>query len=701
MKTALVLVLVVSSAIMLAIPAEGGSADVGPFSGKAGDGEKDNLKAEYYTHSNGVYRPAIYIYLDDVPAIQASVTISTNPVQKIEPVGTRSQFAVYLDRPLDMSGSPYHLMLNVFGKGDYIADCYIHVYGSYSVVTFDPNGGSGTMEPVEIGSGSYVLPSCGFMPPDGMMFDCWMADGVRYSVGDTIGIDSDTVVLAVWKVDNGGTHQIGITVSPFGSGAVTGAGAYRSGETATLKASAGSGYSFIGWFLDGAMVSDSPSYAFIVTSDASFTAKFVRSGTDVFVYSVTYVANGGYDAPAKQFKTSSMSGATLNLSQSVPKHSELSFKGWSDSPGGQVRYLPGDAVTLYSSRPDLILYAVWGEKSSPSSITVQYDSLTIPVGSSVTLTAEVVPADSDHGTLVWSSSDESIAVVSQDGTITALKEGTAVITVSTIDGSVYAQCSVNVVGSGDVVGTIGTDGGGSVEHNLIEDDDGNTTVGNPIVVVVGESGSITYDQEKLVMDAANNLVDSGEGPEIVVITTSSPVGIPWSIFNIVSENHGSLTVVEGNVTLFFSSEVLRGMGVQHAELVICVVPMLLTEVGVDVSNLPNCSIYDIYITINGTRVSMSFPAPVIVAVDYELEEGLHPGRLYVYHLDPEPMEKVQFEFVDGIGVTFGVMHFSLYAVGHENESKICIVWAFLLLVLAALIIVIAVLRRRDKEDDPV
>lgn len=57
------------------------------------------------------------------------------------------------------------------------------------------------------------------------------------------------------------------------------------------------------------------------------------------------------------------------------------------------------------------------------------------------MTATVTPADTTDA-VTWSSSDETVATVSEDGTVTGIKEGTAVITATA--GNVKAECTVTV-----------------------------------------------------------------------------------------------------------------------------------------------------------------------------------------------------------------------------------------------------------------
>lgn len=73
-------------------------------------------------------------------------------------------------------------------------------------------------------------------------------------------------------------------------------------------------------------------------------------------------------------------------------------------------------------------------------------SVTLAEGKSVSLTAVPVPDGTILKGLVWSSSDPKTASVDRFGTVTGLKEGTAVITVSNAAG-LEAKCTVTVKGS--------------------------------------------------------------------------------------------------------------------------------------------------------------------------------------------------------------------------------------------------------------
>ena len=70
--------------------------------------------------------------------------------------------------------------------------------------------------------------------------------------------------------------------------------------------------------------------------------------------------------------------------------------------------------------------------------------LTLNKGWAISLGAGFTPTGAEYQTVVWSSSDETVATVEQDGTVSAVGKGTAIITASTEDGSLSDSCTVTV-----------------------------------------------------------------------------------------------------------------------------------------------------------------------------------------------------------------------------------------------------------------
>ena len=78
-------------------------------------------------------------------------------------------------------------------------------------------------------------------------------------------------------------------------------------------------------------------------------------------------------------------------------------------------------------------------------IKIDKEQIEMEAGTTATLKATVLPEDAGDRTVTWSSSDETVATVSQEGVVTAVKAGEATITATTNDGTeLTASCTVKV-----------------------------------------------------------------------------------------------------------------------------------------------------------------------------------------------------------------------------------------------------------------
>ena len=69
----------------------------------------------------------------------------------------------------------------------------------------------------------------------------------------------------------------------------------------------------------------------------------------------------------------------------------------------------------------------------------------LKVGDKIILNAVVSPFDADNKEITWSSSDNAVASVDENGMLEAHSTGTATITLSSVDGGFTDECLVNVV----------------------------------------------------------------------------------------------------------------------------------------------------------------------------------------------------------------------------------------------------------------
>ncbi|MBR5856859.1 MAG: Ig domain-containing protein, partial [Bacteroidales bacterium] len=82
---------------------------------------------------------------------------------------------------------------------------------------------------------------------------------------------------------------------------------------------------------------------------------------------------------------------------------------------------------------------------SVEEIILDETELDLYVGENVTIVANVLPEDAYNKELIWSSSNNNVATIDNNGVLTAKKVGYAIITVTANDGSgTMASCSINV-----------------------------------------------------------------------------------------------------------------------------------------------------------------------------------------------------------------------------------------------------------------
>ncbi len=75
------------------------------------------------------------------------------------------------------------------------------------------------------------------------------------------------------------------------------------------------------------------------------------------------------------------------------------------------------------------------------------ETLTLRPGKTGALKVTITPEDATNKNVTFESSDSAVAAVDAEGNVTAVAEGTAVITVTTEDGSFKDECTVTVVGA--------------------------------------------------------------------------------------------------------------------------------------------------------------------------------------------------------------------------------------------------------------
>lgn len=87
-------------------------------------------------------------------------------------------------------------------------------------------------------------------------------------------------------------------------------------------------------------------------------------------------------------------------------------------------------------------------------IRLDVTDVTLMPYETIQLKAEILPANATNKSVIWSSSDVSIATVSDSGLITAVADGTATISAKSVDGKTEATCTVTVESHNSGIATI-------------------------------------------------------------------------------------------------------------------------------------------------------------------------------------------------------------------------------------------------------
>jgi uncharacterized protein YjdB len=149
-------------------------------------------------------------------------------------------------------------------------------------------------------------------------------------------------------------------------------------------------------------------------------------------------------------------GETYQLTASVqPENADVKDVLYTSSKPSVATVNESGLVTAVSGGETIVtVTTVDGEFKANCKITVHqivkgvvldviYAKLT--VGESFKLTASVNPASAQNKSVTYTTSDDGVVRVAADGTVTALKIGTAVVTVTTVDGEYTDECVIEIV----------------------------------------------------------------------------------------------------------------------------------------------------------------------------------------------------------------------------------------------------------------
>lgn len=173
----------------------------------------------------------------------------------------------------------------------------------------------------------------------------------------------------------------------------------------------------------------------------------------------------------------------------------------------------------------------------PQGISLNTSILALKVGETETLIATVEPENATEKNVTWTSSDESVAVVDENGLVTAISSGDAIITASVVDGAFFAECNIHVI-------KLAVGGGPVISASHAKSREGKTV--DVTVSIDGNEGFTSLGIELDYDDTAMTLVEISENTETGAIFTPAevlskkPFNMSW---NSISNNTFNGTLV--------------------------------------------------------------------------------------------------------------------------------------------------------------
>ena len=237
-------------------------------------------------------------------------------------------------------------------------------------ITFNGNGGSGSMEPVTVKAGTnYILPACGFTAPADQEFKAWEIGGAEYKVGDSYTVDRDTEIKALWEnsVITPTTYTVTVGNDGNGTGTATPSTA-AAGTTITLTATPNKGYHFKEWQVISGGVTIKDDKFLMPDSNVEVSAIFEKDAPPVPTeFTITVKTDSNGTASASHAKAVVGTEITLIATPKTGYH----FKEWEVISGGVT--ISNNKFTMPNG--NVTIKAIFEEDAppAPAEFTVIFD----------------------------------------------------------------------------------------------------------------------------------------------------------------------------------------------------------------------------------------------------------------------------------------------------------------------------------------
>ena len=322
-------------------------------------------------------------------------------------------------------------------------------------ITFDGNGGKGSMDAVQVDkNSSYLLPEPMFTPPDGFEFDKWSvkignAQYVEKSPGESIIASDNVTLVAKWKLK---VDKVNVTFDNGGGSGSMNATEIEKGKDYTLPVCTfvpPAGKEFDKWSVtvgSEPAVDKKPGESIVASDNVTVKAMWKEKTVPVMA-KVTLHAEGvaGYPQVIEVKR-----GETLGdkLPAKIEK-AGFDFLGYSKENNGDINFFSDTAV-----KEDMNVYAVYKSQAPVAkkveNIRLTAGSLRMQLGDLTDVFAIVAPNDATDKRVKFTLDRADILkIVSADDSaarVEAIGEGTVKVKAEALDGSgVTGEVTIEVV----------------------------------------------------------------------------------------------------------------------------------------------------------------------------------------------------------------------------------------------------------------
>lgn len=276
----------------------------------------------------------------------------------------------------------------------------------------------------------------------------------------------------------------------------------------------------------------------------TFTIKDLKNAQDNSIAAISgnleYDTNF-FDFVSSTFSVGGASGEAFNVAKVGKEgdvYAKLVLKVKDDAKGtGSVKFTDlkasdGDTSrpvedSEASTNPISFSYQIVNPITPPTNVTgvkINAAVTKIKVGGTVLLVPSFTPANPVNKNVTWSSSDNEVAVVYDNGLVKGRKEGTAIITVTTEDGYKTASIEITVVKNNEITG-----------DNDDNKDDSNNDNNNDNKDDGQKKDELVIEDDKNKQDEVKNDNVNGDKKDATVANTDLPkAGLSITFFVVIA-----------------------------------------------------------------------------------------------------------------------------------------------------------------------